>query len=527
MSSPATRQGQPGQRPQEPGKMKQFFQKMEKEYEDEFKEDWKKNPKHLIRMCAAEFGGTLLLCLTVGAVINASTLGIAYKVYAGTAVGCALMVLVYILAPISGAHLNPAVTLAKFVTHKKDPHHVGLYVASQLTAGLVAGPITSGLYGNIALLQPGAGFGWAPAMAVEILYTTLLVFVVLNVTSSEPPMAGNQFSGLAIGFVLIAGAYAGGAVSGAVFNPAVALAVANPFVTVFHNAYTAGNNVAWMFAYWGWHAIGGCIGTLLATMVFRAPKQGEGEKNSVGLRCAAEAMGTFYLVLTVGLNVLSGSDATVWSASAALMCMIYALGDISGGYFNPAVTLAAMIVGKGWLSWSTTGAYIAAQTGGALLGAFFYCGIHDMRSFMLEPGEEYNWLDVLFVEFLFTMLIAYTVLSIACAGKVFQELYGFIIASSLTAAGDAIGAVSGAALNPALSIAISFTAVIDFGARPLLAGIGYVAVQFCGGLAAAGLLILLRHEGGDEEEPEKAPLPQQQKNYGTQSPMAASAYPRR
>ena len=59
--------------------------------------------------------------------------------------------------------------------------------------------------------------------------------------------------------------------------------------------------------------------------------------------CVSEFLGTFILVLTVGLNVLSGSKAGAFSIAASLMCMIYALGTCSGAHFNPAVTLGVLL----------------------------------------------------------------------------------------------------------------------------------------------------------------------------------------
>merc|ERR1719333_1204454 len=62
------------------------------------------------------------------------------------------------------------------------------------------------------------------AMVVEILYTCMLCLVVLNVATSKKN-AGNEFYGKAIGFVIVAGGYAGGGISGGCFNPAVALGI--------------------------------------------------------------------------------------------------------------------------------------------------------------------------------------------------------------------------------------------------------------------------------------------------------------
>jgi glycerol uptake facilitator-like aquaporin len=62
---------------------------------------------------------------------------------------------------------------------------------------------------------------------------------------------------------------------------------------------------------------------------------------------AVEALGTFFLVFTVGAAALSGSTYTPLAAGSVLMVMVYAGGHISGGHYNPAVTMAALVRGPG------------------------------------------------------------------------------------------------------------------------------------------------------------------------------------
>merc|ERR1719253_1833622 len=112
-----------------------------------------------------------------------------------------------------------------------------------------------------------------------------------------------MYYGLAIGFVIVAGAYGAGAISGGCFNPAAAIAA-------------------------------------VATKLVRPGLFGERAEPKIFEKCASEFLGTYFLVLTVGLNVLGNSPAGAFSIAAALMCMIYSLGDVSGAHFNPAVTIA-------------------------------------------------------------------------------------------------------------------------------------------------------------------------------------------
>ena len=172
---------------------------------------------------AAEFAGTFALVFTVGCCVATGS-----AVWNATAIACVLMVMVYATGPISGGHLNPAVTLALALADKFDWEQVPVYCATQIVAGIAAGSCTASLLSAPEPLAPAGDFTWSYACIVETIYTFMLCFVVLNCAASirnNEAKDGNQFFGLAIGFVIIAGGYAGGDVSGACFNPAVAFGV--------------------------------------------------------------------------------------------------------------------------------------------------------------------------------------------------------------------------------------------------------------------------------------------------------------
>merc|ERR1719413_143314 len=86
-------------------------------------------------------------------------------------------------------------------------------------------------------------------------------------------------------------------------------------------------------------------------------------------KLVSELVGTYFLVLTVGLNVLSQSTAGALSIAASLMCMIYALGSVSGAHFNPAVTVAILLSGREKISPSKAGYYILSQLVGGIAAA--------------------------------------------------------------------------------------------------------------------------------------------------------------
>ena len=102
---------------------------------------------------------------------------------------------------------------------------------------------------------------------------------------------------------------------------------------------------------------------------------------TTGQKFAAEVLGTFVLVFFgVGAAVMSGGDyvATGLSFGLTVVVMAYAVGRVSGGHFNPAVTVGAALGGR--LPWSATPIYVGAQLVGALLaGAVLFGLLHGRR----------------------------------------------------------------------------------------------------------------------------------------------------
>jgi aquaporin Z len=170
-----------------------------------------------LRKCVAEFIGTLFLVLTVGAaVLSEASL-------APLAIGGVLMVMVYAGGHVSGAHYNPAVTLAVLLRGRITPAEAAAYAGAQLAGGVVGALVARWAVNPeevTALSLSGRELG--AALLVEVLFTFALAYVVLNVaTSSSHP--DNSFYGLAIGFTVLGGAIAVGGISGGAFNPAVAV----------------------------------------------------------------------------------------------------------------------------------------------------------------------------------------------------------------------------------------------------------------------------------------------------------------
>merc|ERR1719352_1918838 len=183
-----------------------------------------------------------------------------------------------------------------------DWGEVGIYSATQLAAGIVAGFAYFALFGQAFNLGPAKGFGIVEAGACELLYTFMLCFVVLNVAVASKTTP-NHYYGLAIGFVIVAGAYGAGAVSGGCFNPAVAFGI---------DVSSAHLGIGWSVVY----TVFELIGAALAAVLFKVIRPQGGEENeeyASTSQLLSEFLGAYILVLTVGLNVMAASPAGAWS----------------------------------------------------------------------------------------------------------------------------------------------------------------------------------------------------------------------
>ncbi|MCU1655347.1 MAG: permease, glycerol uptake facilitator [Pseudonocardiales bacterium] len=172
------------------------------------------------RKYAVEAIGTFFLVFTV------ATSVFSHSAYTPLAAGAVLMVMVYAGGHISGGHYNPAVTMAALWRRRIGLGDAVAYWIVQFVAGVVAGVVAR------AVVKPAtvttlhlSGHALAATAVVELLFTFALCYVVLNVATSKS-QTGNSFFGLAIGFTVLAGAFAVGGISGGAFNPAVSLGAA-------------------------------------------------------------------------------------------------------------------------------------------------------------------------------------------------------------------------------------------------------------------------------------------------------------
>mmetsp|Transcript_5799 Transcript_5799/g.13789 ORF Transcript_5799/g.13789 Transcript_5799/m.13789 type:complete len:476 (-) Transcript_5799:39-1466(-) len=431
---------------------------------------------------AAEFIGTFVLVLAVGCnVISGNT------VWGGVSIASALTVMIYALNEVSGANFNPAVSVALGLAKFKAWPEVLVYVVVQLMAGLVAGLCYLMLFKESFNLEPTKGHSLGQAMLAEVIYTFMLCFVVLNVACSRREKEKNANSyGLAIGFVIVAGAYGAGSISMGCFNPAVAFGI---------DVASAWFGVYYCVIYAAFELLGAALaaGAFFAVRPEELPQFRDGNNPCsedfappMFSRLFSEFLGTFMLVLTVGLNVLAGSAAAVFSIAASLMCMIFALGTCSGGHFNPAVTVAVLFRGDRKLSGGGSAAlkYIVAQILGGLCAAVTYSVMMNGETFPLRP-KAYSWPQAFIAEIIFTTILTFVVLSVATVSNPLTDFDGFAVGMCVMVGGAAIGKVSGGSLNPAVSIGISSVHMWNGGS--FFTCLAYSLAEMLAGVVASGI----------------------------------------
>ncbi len=192
-----------------------------------------------------------------------------------------------------------------------------------------------------------------------------------------------------------------------------------------------------------------------------------------------EFIGTFFLVFTVGSTVISPGAGPMapLAIGASLMVMIFAGGHISGGHFNPAVTLAVWIRGK--CESRDVLPYWIAQIAAALVAAWLV-GMIKMAGAAM-PLALASWKPAFVAEFLFTFALCWVVLNVATSkGTAGNSFYGLAIGMTVMVGAYAVGPVSGGAFNPAVATGITVMGLSFWGNYWVL-----LAGEVAGSIAAA------------------------------------------
>src|SRR5687768_7763833 len=197
-----------------------------------------------------------------------------------------------------------------------------------------------------------------------------------------------------------------------------------------------------------------------------------------------EFIGTFFLVLTIGLSVLGGTPMAPLAIGAVLMVMVYMGGHVSGGHYNPAVSLAVLLRGK--LQTRDVVPYMTMQVLGAIAAAAVVYMIVG-QTFAPAPKPAASMVGALVVELLYTMALCLVVLHSATAPQTTgNSFYGLAIGFTVVVAAFAGGPISGGAFNPAVGVGpIAVAALLGGGS------VGdlwlYLVGPFIGGGLAAAL----------------------------------------
>jgi MIP family channel proteins len=179
------------------------------------------------RKYAAEFMGTFALVFAgTGAIItNDITHGVVTNTGVALTFGMVVLTMIYAVGDVSGAHLNPAVTLGFFAARRLAGKMVLPYVLSQVSGALAASLLLRGLFPQHSTLGTTAPAGPAlQSLIFEIILTALLMFVILNVSVGAKERGIT--AGIAVGSVIALEALFAGPISGASMNPARSFAPA-------------------------------------------------------------------------------------------------------------------------------------------------------------------------------------------------------------------------------------------------------------------------------------------------------------
>jgi aquaporin Z len=212
------------------------------------------------------------------------------------------------------------------------------------------------------------------------------------------------------------------------------------------------------------------------------------ERAMAARKYLTEFIGAFFLMFAVGMAALSGSVFVPLAAGGMLMVMIYAGGHISGGHYNPAVTVAALVrrrIGLG----DAAGYWIAQVVGGVVAGVVARAVVNPaaVRTLTLSGHAE---AAAAVVEVLVTFALCYVVLNVATSkDQPGNGFFGLAIGFTVAAGAFAVGGISGGVFNPAVALGGATAGL--FGWSTIWV---YILVELAAGVVA-GLAFLVLNPG--------------------------------
>lgn len=175
-----------------------------------------------------------------------------------------------------------------------------------------------------------------------------------------------------------------------------------------------------------------------------------------------EIIGTFFLVLTVACTGLLGTQGVIapLAIASALMVMVYAGGHISGGHYNPAVSIAATM--RGALPKGQLGPYMIAQIVGGILAVIVFNVMAKGSVMVLEPAT-FGLKGLIMAEFIFTFALCYVVLQTATTKSTAgNSYYGLAIGFTVLVGAFSVGgSLCAGAFNPAVAISVAMLGIVN------------------------------------------------------------------
>lgn len=460
--------------------------------------------QNLLAVPMTEALGTLTLTLVVG-LLSRPAAGVD-SLTAAIGVAAVLLAMINTGAPISGAHYNPAVTFALLLIGRVSPFRALVYIASQTVGAIGGAYLARGLAASDQLADPFLPEGVTGELAlVEISFTYALVMVVIH-TAFARAQQPNAYAGVAICATLVTGASLG-----AVMNPAVS---AGLYVAARHKdegeGGGQGEGEAGLWVRWMLPMAGGLIAACAFYVVNaaeascpygrasagphrRRPSQGERAQREGGredreallpeatsfppypatsppayartllrVSCRARAyvtefQGAFLLTLVLALSSSSSTPpsplTSAVSSGLLLAGLVFAGAYVSGGHFNPAVTLGVFLFRPRRKKIPRALAYVTVQ----LLAALFAGGLARSalgrgrcKKALPHRGVSHGYPGAWGAEAVFTTLLVLTILSQRSPGTQQQAHFGLAVGAVLTGGLLASASISGGGLNPAV-----------------------------------------------------------------------------
>jgi aquaporin Z len=191
-----------------------------------------------------------------------------------------------------------------------------------------------------------------------------------------------------------------------------------------------------------------------------APQEAAVHQTSRAL--VTEGIGAFFLVFTVGAAVYSGSQLAPLAIGSALMIMVYAGGHISGGHYNPAVTMAALVRGRIGIN-GAVGYWIAQIVGAFIAAEIVRAVVTPASPVKTLTLSGHGLMAAAVVELLFTFALAYVVLNVATSkDHPDNSFYGLAIGFTVMVGAFAVGGISGGAFNPAVALGAADMGILSW-----------------------------------------------------------------